>query len=487
MDATSEHAAAWEAEGRRLSPALDGVAAAVVAGPDVVAASHLALGLANGQAARRRVALGDLTGTAAPLLELVAAQVTDEDPHGLADVLHYGVSTNRVARQVDPDGRLFVLPAGTEPLDTEALADPRWGRIAGGFRDAGALLLLVAPTSTPQLDVLARQLDGTVAADDGATTQLMPNVLATAQRVDGMATPAASPTPGTPGTPLRPTENIRLRYSSRQRESDAAAASAAAAPRRVHPAILVVAGLLLLAGLYWAWRTFTREPAGPPTATEDRSVAAPDSLGGAPLPLSARATAPDSVSDSTAAAPPARDDGARVAALPAVAPPVANPADSVRAAAFAIELYSAAGEDAARASYGDRPRTLLATTFAPVAAPDGAISYRVAGGAYRTRALAARELGRLRAARELGADRGALVRLPYAVQIESGVPRDSLRVVMNRFVAMQLAPYAMEQPNRSSRIYVGAFAEPGEARALLSTLQGAGIPAALVVRTGKPL
>ena len=45
----------------------------------------------------------------------------------------------------------------------------------------------------------------------------------------------------------------------------------------------------------------------------------------------------------------------------------------------------------------------------------------------------------------------------------------------------------MEQPNRSSHIYVGAFAEPSEARALLSTLQAVNIPAALVVRTGKPL
>lgn len=472
MPESPERAAAWEAEGRRLSPALDGVAAAVVTGPDVMAASHLALGLASGQSARRRVALGDLTGMAEPLHQLVAAQVTDEDPHGLADVLLYGASPNRVARQVDDEGRLFVLPAGTEPLDPERLADDRWERIAGGFRDVGALLLLVAPTSTPQLDALARRLDGTVAADDGATTQLMPNVLATAQRVD-VETPAPA---------LRPT---------RARTPAVAPVETPATPlRRIPPAALVALALLVIAVLVWAGLRVGRDG---DTASAAREAGGLSSAADSTAPAVPTATLAAGADSAAAVAPDSLAPAAGGAAGPAGAgpvpatPAVANPADTVRAAAFAIELFSAGAEAEARDRYRTRPRTLLATTVAPVASPDGMLSYRVAGGAYRTRALAERELGRLRALRAVGPDEGALVRLPYAVQVESGVSRDSLRVVMNRFVAMRLAPYAMEQPNRSSSIYVGAFAEPSEARALLSTLQAANIPAALVVRTGKPL
>ena len=79
------------------------------------------------------------------------------------------------------------------------------------------------------------------------------------------------------------------------------------------------------------------------------------------------------------------------------------------------------------------------------------------------------------------------VRLPYAVQLESGVSRDSLRTVLNRFRGRDISAYALAQPNGSSRIYVGAFATPNEARALLADLQAAGVPAALAVRIGRPL
>ena len=110
-----DRAAAWEAEGRRLAAALDGVSAAVVTGHDAPAVAHLALGIAAEQAGRRRVAVADLAGSG-PLSRLVSDQVTDEDPHGLADVFLYGMSMNRVARQLDAEGRLFVVPTGTEPL-----------------------------------------------------------------------------------------------------------------------------------------------------------------------------------------------------------------------------------------------------------------------------------------------------------------------------------------------------------------------------------
>jgi hypothetical protein len=112
VQSTPERTAAWEAEGRRLATAVDDLAAVIVAGHDVEAAAHIAIGIAAAQSARRRVALGDLTGRAEPLQRLVGPQLTDEDPHGLGDVFAYGVSLNRAARQLDDEGRLYDNPAG---------------------------------------------------------------------------------------------------------------------------------------------------------------------------------------------------------------------------------------------------------------------------------------------------------------------------------------------------------------------------------------
>ena len=162
-----------------------------------------------------------------------------------------------------------------------------------------------------------------------------------------------------------------------------------------------------------------------------------------------------------------------------------NPGDTARAAAYGVEL-ALTDEPAARRLYQNRPRNLLSATIAPVAG-DSVLSYRVASGAFTRRAAAANMLTELRSGGTLAATGGVVVRLPYAVQLESGVSRDSLRTVLNRFRGRDISAYALAQPNGSSRIYVGAFATPNEARALLADLQAAGVPAALAVRIGRPL
>ena len=127
------------------------------------------------------MAVADLTGLAGPIVQLVP----DDDPHGLADTFLYGVSLNRVARQIDADGRLFVVPTGTEPALDAGLADShRWRRVADGFRDVGALLLLVAPSDAAGLMELAQRVDGVVATDHGSATQRLPRLLATAETPD---------------------------------------------------------------------------------------------------------------------------------------------------------------------------------------------------------------------------------------------------------------------------------------------------------------
>ena len=121
--------------------------------------------------------------------------------------------------------------------------------------------------------------------------------------------------------------------------------------------------------------------------------------------------------------------------------------------------------------------------------PDGSTTgYRVSAGAYEGQADARAILAVARRDGMVRAGGGTLTRLPYAVQLESGVPLDSLRTVLNRFAALGVAAYAMRQGTADSHnVYAGAFVEPREARALLAELQAAAIPAALVVRTGRPI
>src|SRR5687768_8206830 len=153
----------WLAEGRELGLTLDHCHAIVVVGADPFATAHVALGIGRVQSQRRRVAVGDLIGDAPPLHELVP----DDDVHGLVDSFMYGVSLNRVAYPVDGERELFVMPSGTSPIDYEELfLNPRWRRLASGFREVGALLVLAVPAHAPHLRHLVDATDGAVLVGD---------------------------------------------------------------------------------------------------------------------------------------------------------------------------------------------------------------------------------------------------------------------------------------------------------------------------------
>lgn len=462
MSVTPEQAAAWEAEGRRLAPALDPVAAVVVAGMNVDAAAHLALGMAAGQATRRRVAVADLTGRAAPIARLVP----DDDPHGLGDTFAFGVSLNRVARQLDPEGRLFVIPSGTEPaLRPELAASDRWRRIADGFRDVGALLLLVGPADAPGLAELVQRMDGVVAADEEAATVALPHRIITASLREAAAAPAQDPRPRTPVvTPASRSGWIR-------------------------PLLYVAAALAVIAVLVWLARQVGGSGArgGIMQSDSASAVLAPPDTG-------ATTGAPDSAASpgaiSTAGVPDGavEDDSTGTAVEEAVpAPPVANLADSSRAAAFSVAVASAASEPAAMRAFRNRSRALASVTIGQADDGAGSTRFYVVTWAGLRASDAEAELARLRRQGLLEDGTAAVVRLPYALQVESSVSPDSVRVVLNRFLARGIPAYALLQPNGRAHIYVGAFGTPSDARSQLVNLQSAAIPAALAVRTGRPL
>jgi len=157
--AVGEFESLWEAAGSRVAGTLDSASAVVVLGHDPIATASVALGIARAQASHRRVAVGDLIGDVPPLRELV----TDDDPHGLTDAFLYGVSFNRIARQIDAIGNLHVLPSGSDQVvQEEILRNDRWRRLASGFHEAGALLLIAAPAAVPGVEDLIRMLDGVV-------------------------------------------------------------------------------------------------------------------------------------------------------------------------------------------------------------------------------------------------------------------------------------------------------------------------------------
>lgn len=487
--------------GRRLSVALDTVSAALVAGRDADAAAQLALGLAAGQLERRRVAVVDLAGDTPTLQRLVV----DDDPHGITDVFLYGVSLNRVARQLDDDGRLFIVPGGTEPPMAAGLVDDeRWSRLAADFRDVGALLLVVAPShAAPHeaphdaLAALAERLDGVVAADSDPATQALPRLIATAH-----ATP---PTPHAPQAP-RDAGDVQPSHEF-QASSDAhavprvvgpTAPAGAALGRRLHPALLVALGLVVVAGLVLAASWIGRDDGRPLFSSERRGEG--DAVAAAPI-----------VAPVHSAAPAAADSAAGGAAdvMPVVTPPapaepplpVANPRDTLRAAAFAVVLSTFRSESIALASFRDRPRNLAGVTIATVPSAGGTL-YHLVTGADRGRAAATATAERLRtqgvaraAAPGTAGAPEAVLRLPYAVQVESGVPLrvagresyDSLRTALNTFLVRGYPAYALSPGGGRANIYVGAFADPADARTIIARLQAAGLPAALVVRTGRAL
>ena len=150
----------WEEEGRRLAPQLVGLSSAVVIGLDAESSARVALGAARATAHERHVAVADLVGAPSVFGTLAGAA----DAPGIIDSFVRGVSLNDIARPAaDGTPSLFILPRGNEPtLPEEMLRSDRWTRLAAGFAEAGALLLIVARAGTPSLDALVRQTDGVV-------------------------------------------------------------------------------------------------------------------------------------------------------------------------------------------------------------------------------------------------------------------------------------------------------------------------------------
>jgi hypothetical protein len=244
----------WTERGRDLGATLNEYHAVVVAGSDPIATSEVALGLARVQALHRRVAVGDLFGDAPPLQALVS----DEDPHGLVDSFIFGVSLNRIAHQVPDAGELFIMPSGTAPIDQEELfAHPRWRRLAAGFREVGALLVLVAPADGSRLRDLVESTDGAIIVGD-----TVPADIPVAQSLAWLRAKRSGPTALAGAAPLAVVQTTR-----------------AAPPTDRSRIAAGIAGVLLTlaligAGIWFAQRPFSKDHAPQKAASTPSNTAA---------------------------------------------------------------------------------------------------------------------------------------------------------------------------------------------------------------------
>lgn len=450
--------AAWEHAGEHSASALDASNVVAVIGADPTAAARVALGIGRVQAQRRRAAIADVVGEIQPLRALAPADAS----HGLVDYFFYGVSLAKVAHPVSMARNLFVLQSGAPPIDHDALlSDARWPRLARSFRDADALLLLVVPAENAAVDALVPLLDGVVLVGN-ALAPLGTRVLNSVQ-VEAPA-PATSPAAAAAAKGAAEARPVAARPA---RRSDA--------PRRRAPlwTAIGIAALVLIAVAGWViWQ---QQPGAHATAAG--SVA-----GNSAAPASRE---PQASSDSLGGS--AADVAVAAGDAPARSPfTIANPADSLAAAAYTVAFVETSSPSTANARIEQEfGRGLPALTYAPV--PSAVESGRlfVITGAARERAGADSLLRSLRARGMLRSKQGHLERLPLALLVQRGAGHDQASFIVNGYRLKGLPVYALEQPDGTMNLYAGAFDDPEAARALMTSFRAIGEQPRVVYRTGR--
>ena len=423
---------AWEDAGRQIASLLGSYSAVVVTSSDSVAAAHVALGIARAEATHRRVVVGDLVGDIPSLRSLVR----DEDPHGITDSFLYGVSLNKIGYAVEGAENLYIMPTGTDPLiDEEIFRSARWTKLAAGFGEAGALLLLVAPSDSRGLGDLIDQIDGAVLVKD-ADLPAAPSALLLAR--------VASPTP----TLKIPLHRITARAVSWKQH------------RWFYPVLGVIVFVLIASLGLALMLARVGQVARPPASVAAKPVPAPTPPPPRPAPETLH-----------------------------VAPP-ANVNDSASAAAFTVEMLVANTAEGANLFVRKNGAALPAAAVSPVPIdPERTTWYRVTAGAYTRKYQADSLLFALRKSGVLTDSAGSVTTTPLALVVDS-VPSqggivDALHAAVEKYTVRGLSVYALMQDDGGALIYTGAFARADQSAGLVRTLRGAGLNPVLVYRTGR--
>lgn len=443
----------WEALGRNAAPLLDQVHAVVIAGPDPVAAASFALGIARVHGSTRRVAIADLVGEVGPLQSLVAS----EDAHGISDSFLYGVSLNKIAQPLEGSGNVFLMPSGTESVANETVyCNDRWRKLAAGFHQVGALLLVVAVPNTPGF----AELCGFV----------------------GAVFPIGEPAPPTPhGVPViasaRPTPPEVERVVAK-----ALAAGSEDSSSRQHRMIaigLLTVALALMVGFMWPSIVGLLPDSiaryMPQMGSSTTRLATEN---GAP----AAATSADSAAGASNPRTSTEFGGAAGSRLSSAG--VANPEDSARASAFSVYLVAASTRETATPE--PRIQSLPAVAISPVILDSDSVQwFRVTVGASTDEAGADALLARLRTAKILGQASGTIVRVPFAFRLEEGLSVEAASGMVADYERRGIAAYALKQDDDRVSLFTGAHETVEQAAFLADSLRTQGVKAVLVYRTGR--
>lgn len=425
----------WEDEGRRIAAQLRDVNAVLIVGSNVEHSARVALGIAREESLRRHVALGDLTGDAAPLYAVAGG----EDAFGLTDCLRQGLPLNDIARPAPDRDSLFILPAGSPPVAcAEIIAHERWPKLVNGFTQAGALLMLIVPVDAPGIMALAAATRGVVLVEVPAVRARRLNVIAS----------VAAP----------------------ERVQDALRATADRGRRR--KALMVIATVLAIAAVAW----FSR-----------KNVIA--------IYRSAIANAP---ARPISAAPSLDVPAARAAAMPPAPPtqptdtvrltePV-NPADTSSTSPFAVEVMAANTLAGANSFLAENAKSTARSgaTVSPVTVGGSAsVWYKVVVGASHDRAGADSLLAAMRLEKTLRSGEGRVVKVPYALVIAGKIEQSNASTLHDTWRQRGFNTYVLVQNDGSFRLYAGAFETTAQAASLASALRAAGVAPVLAYRTGR--
>jgi hypothetical protein len=413
----------WEEATREVASLLDDRTCVVMIGERDDDAARVALALARAHARRRPVTIVDAVGELAPLQTVLPR---DAGPHGVIDHFESGVSLRKIAKAVNREGTLFVVPSGAGPFEYGMLLRrERWRRLIMAFRNEGALLLIILPASAEGLVQFIEDTDGVVLVGDLDYPEPRHIVARVASR--GQTTGDLGPRP-----------------------SKAAAASATdddtTRKVRVQRAAMVIAAALVIvaASALWIGR-------GDGTTTESERASAITS------PASAGSVILDDV-------------------------------DTTGGAFYAVDVVMLSSLADAGRQLSERLGGVPAATFSPmVLGTDSARWYRVLAGAWPGEREADSALAALRAAGVIPMGYGSVRRTPFAVRIADSLPQTVAIARATELRAQGFPAYALARDAAHATVYAGAFETPSQATPLLDMFKQSGIAASVAYRIGRGL
>ena len=505
----------WEGAGVELAVRLEFINAATIVGADSECVAHVALGAARASCGTRRVVIADLLGDAVTLSNLAGGPGTD----GLTDGFIRGQTLSEIARPAGGASGVFILPTGRGRITEELVASERWQQIARGFADIGALLLIATRPSTPSLASLVRCTAGVIAVDVASASLAGMQVLTTLRlrdrernrtraldrdlgadldsalersrdRVRMHTTPVrriATPAPAPPvqwigmAAAARPWERWIATLAAARPWEEWFRALATARPQ-LRTAGMVAGALTVVALGSVVWRAITggsRQQPAPVSAESPtaRPVAAATRSAATPATLTANAA---NAANAASNPPSARDAGSLGA--------VVNPDDSAAASVFAVELLDANSVAGAGAFLRDSTswpgaNGRVVGAVVPLLR-NGDVWYRAVVGAWRSRDAASSLLGAMRDGGVLRRDGGRVVRVPYALVLNSSVTRPLAVSAISGWRALGIHAYALTQNDGTVRVFAGAFESPLQAAVLAAAVRTAGTTPVLAFRTG---